>query len=225
MKLTAKDSNVAVVDEVFSEEIFKSFWQYFNSLDFAYRSMSGWSKVWRINDGQILAGAPYYHNQAPFNNMMDIIDQSVYGLAKQHLESIVGKEGEDWHDILYTPYIYPSGTKISWHDDQGYSGACIFYPHQIWNPHWGGELMVAKTPTEEERRNMQVKPVESEMMTRNYVGQLLDIYGMGMYVSPLPNRMVFTSGSTWHAINRVDQAAGDNVRCSIVAFFLKEKRF
>lgn len=219
MKLTTKDSQLAVLDEVFSPETFKQFWSYFNNLDFAYRSMNGWQKVWRINDGQILASSPFYHSKAPFNNPMDWIDQTVTALAKEHLQDIVGKEGEDWYDILYTPYIYPAGTKISWHDDYGYTGACIFYPHQEWNPHWGGELCVARTPLPQE---VQAGKVSEDFMTREYVAPLLNAYGMGIYVSPLPNRMAFTSGSVWHSINRVDQSAGDNVRCSVVAFFLKK---
>lgn len=220
MKLTTKDSQLAVLDEVLSPEMFNQFWSYFNGLDFAYRSMTGWQKVWRINDGQVLASSPFYGSQAPFNCPMDWIHQTVLALAKQHLEDLVGKEGVDWHDILLTPYIYPAGTKISWHDDYGYTGACIFYPHKEWNPHWGGELFVAKTPPPAEVKAQ----VESDMMTRDYVAPLLNAYGMGLYVAPLPNRMAFTSGSTWHSINRVDQAAGDKMRCSVVAFFLKQKQ-
>jgi len=220
MKLVSKDAHHAVVDEVFEPAVFQDFWKYFNTLPFAYRSMTGWQKVWKISDGQILASSPSYHSQAPFNNPMDIVHQTVLGLAKQHLEEIVGKEGQDWKELFFTPYIYPSGTKISWHDDYGYTGACIFYPHQEWCPNWGGELMIARTPGAGEIQGNDVIP---DMMTRKYIDPILNHYGMGVYVAPLPNRMVFTSGKVWHAINRVDQAAGDNVRCSIVGFFTKEK--
>jgi hypothetical protein len=217
MKLTFKDSNLAIVDSVFEPDVFSNFWKYFNSLDFAYRSMTGWQKVWRINDGQILAGTPYYHSKAPFGNPLDWFQQVVAALSKQHLEDLIGKEGVDWKDILFTPYIYPSGTKISWHDDFSYTGAAIFYPHIEWNPHWGGELLVARTPAP---ADVKIK-VQEDSMTRDYVAPLLDHFGMGTYVAPLPNRLVITSGSAWHSVNRVDQAAGDHMRCSVVAFFLK----
>ena len=220
MKLTTKDSQLAVVDEVLSPEMFNHFWSYFNGLDFAYRSMNSWQKVWRINDGQILCGTGQYGSKAPFNSPMDWIHQTVLALAEQHFEDLVGKKGEDWQDILLTPYIYPAGTKISWHDDYGYTGACIFYPHKVWNPHWGGELFVAKTPKPQDIQGINI---QSEFMTREYVAPLLNAYGMGNYVAPLPNRMAFTSGKTWHSINIVDEAAGDNVRCSVVVFFLKDK--
>lgn len=224
MKLTSKDSHHAVVDEVFEPDVFKKLWEYFNELPFAYRSMTGWQKVWRINDGQILASSPNYQCQAPFNSPMDILHQTILALAKQHFEEIVGKEGESegWQDLFFTPYIYPAGTKISWHDDYGYTGACIFYTHQEWSPNWGGELMLAKTSSLEEIQQ-DANKIQQECMTRKYIDPILNKYGVGTYVSPLPNRLVFTSGKTWHSINRVDQSAGDNVRCSIVGFFTKNK--
>lgn len=225
MKATAKDSNLAILDEVFEQDRFQYFWNYFNGLEYAYKSSTSWHKVWRINDGQILASLSSYNSKAPFNNPMDWIDQTVTTLAGQ-LEDVVGKKGEDWNDIIYTPYIYPAGTKISWHDDTGYTGACIFYPHQEWSPHWGGELYVAKTPPPEESKQLVLNNAKGSIvdtMTRDYVAPLLNAYGMGTYIAPLPNRMVFTSGAVWHAVNRVDVAAGDKMRCSIVAFFLPEK--
>ena len=218
MKLIIKDDHLAVVDDILPQEEFKQFWKYFNEIPYAYRSMVGWQKVWRINDGQVLAGPPYYDSQGPFNDQMEWLRQSVKTLAKQYFESIVGKEGEDWNEILFTPYIYPAGTKISWHNDYGYTGACIFYSHLKWNPHWGGELMIARTNPE---KNNDTK--DEDLMTREFVSPILDEFGMGTYISPLPNRMAFTSGSVWHNISRVDQAAGDNVRCSVVAFFMKDK--
>jgi hypothetical protein len=227
MRLTAKDSSLAVLDDVLDKERFDLFWNYFNGLDFAYRNATTWQKVWRLNDGQVVASASSYRSKGPFNSPLDWIDQTVVGLAQQHFEDIVGKEGVDWKDVIYTPYIYPTGTKISWHDDFGYTGACIFYPHQEWSPFWGGELFIAKTPPPEERQQIVLannsKGSVSNNITREYVAPLLNTHGMGVYVAPLPNRMTFTSGSVWHAVNRVDQAAGDKVRCSIVAFFLKEK--
>lgn len=220
MRLLARDSTFAIVDEALEQDKFKSFWKYFNGLDFAFRSMTGWQKVWRINDGQVLAGNPFYHSQAPFNCPMDWVHQTIVELARQKFEDIVGKEGQDWQDVLLTPYLYPTGTKISWHNDYGYTGAAIFYPHLNWNPHWGGELCVAKTPSPEQIKS---SGIPEDMMSREYVAPLLNAYGMGTYIAPIPNRIAFTAGSTWHGINRVDSAAGDHVRCSVVAFFLKKK--
>ena len=147
---------------------------------------------------------------------MDWLHNIIYTLAKDKFSSIVGVEGQDWDDISFTPYLYPPGTKISWHDDGVFSGAAIFYVHPYWNAHWAGELMLAKTP------NVEVP--STNYMTRKDHSDHLNYYGIGQYIAPISNRLVFTKGSLWHSINRVDQAAGDNVRCSVVAFFKKKNQ-
>ena len=40
-------------------------------------------------------------------------------------------------------------------------------------------------------------------------------------VLPRPNRLVVIAGGNYHAIKRVDPAAGDHVRCSIAGFFMR----
>jgi hypothetical protein len=224
MRLTYRDSQLAVLDEVFEEDKFKQIWEFFNNIDFFYRHTNQYYKVWRVNDGQILSGQGLNVDQFPTNTPYDYVDYVIRNLAKEHLSDIVGEYGKDWFDVSYTPYIYPAGTKISWHDDFGYTGAAIFYPHQEWSPYWGGELFVAKTPSPEEGKEIVAKSGKtSDKLERDFVNPILNAYGLGMYVSPLPNRLAVTSGSVWHAINRVDQAAGDHLRCSFVAFFLKNK--
>ena len=144
MQLTNKDSHYAVLDGVLEDAAFAEFCSYFYNMDFAYRSMTGWQKVWKISDGQILAGAPYYHSKAPFGCHMDILHQTILTLAETHLKDVVGEKDKDWDDFFLTPYIYPVGTKISWHNDTGYVAAAIFYTHKVWSPNWGGELMIAR---------------------------------------------------------------------------------
>lgn len=219
MKLISRDDNHAVLDGVLEDGVFDKFSSFFNNLDFAYRSLTGWQKVWRVSDGLILAGPAYYAFKAPHNCMMDLLGSIVGTLAEQHLESIVGKKGEDWDDYFMTPYIYPVGTKISWHNDYGYSAAAIFYTHRVWNPNWGGELLLAKTSPEKEKESVCIDTVD-----RGSLVPLLNEYGVGNYISPLPNRLVFTKGKTWHSINRVDPSAGDALRNSVVTFFYKRKK-
>lgn len=168
-----------------------------------------------VKVGDVLQSTNYKRSKAPFNCEMDWLHQIVYSFA-QKLENVIGKEGEDWQDISFTPYLYPPGTKISWHNDGDFSGACIFYIHPDWNVHWGGELLIAKTPKDK-------VPDQTDYMSRKDHSAFLNHYGLGHYITPLPNRLVFTKGDLWHCINRVDQAAGDNIRCSVVAFFKKIK--
>jgi len=216
MQLTTKENNYAIVDDVFDKNTFDQFVSYFGSMDFAFRSMTGWQKIWRLTDGQILAGPPYYHSRAPFGCPMDGLHAVILALAEQHLQDVVGKKGEDWDDFFLTPYIYPVGTKISWHNDTGYVAAAIFYPHEKWSSNWGGELLLADV------NNNDVKCTENnDPINRQHSGAVLDNLAMGRYISPKPNRMVFTKTGVWHSINRVDVNAGEKARCSVVAFFTK----
>jgi len=221
MKCVLKTDNVAIFDEVFEKDMFQYFIQYFNGLNFTFISNNQWMKIWRVNDGQILAATEQHlSTKAPFNNPMDWVHHQVHNLAVMHLEDVVGKFGVDWNEISYTPYIYAAGTKISWHDDTGYTAAAIFYCHPEWSPFWGGELMIANTPSLEE---IPTEGLNDDVVNRSFCKPLLNYYGTGMYVAPVPNRIAFTKGSVWHAINRVDSAAGDNLRCSVVAFFRKNE--
>lgn len=218
MQLVSREENYAVLDGVLEGDSYNQFCSYFNNLDFAYRNMTGWQKVWRVSDGQVLAGPAHYAFKGPHNSMIDSLSGIVGSLATQYLESIVGKKGEDWDDYFLTPYIYPAGTKISWHNDYGYSAAAIFYTHRFWDPNWGGELFIAKTSPEFDNGSC----VDS--VDRGGVIPVINQFGMGNYIAPLPNRLVFTKGKTWHSINRVDPTAGDALRCSIVTFFYKRNK-
>lgn len=218
MKCSLKTENTAIFDEVFDTDMFRQFVHFFNNQNFAFRHANNWFKVWRLSDGQIIAGQESTYPKVPFDSPLDWLHHQVINLAKTYLEDICGKEGEEWEQIVYTPYIYPAGTKISWHDDYGYSAACIFYCHTEWSPNWGGELMVAKAPP----FNEIVDQAEmDDQIMRKYITKIINHDGFGHYINPLPNRMVFTKGGAWHSINRVDKAAGDNTRNSVVAFFKK----
>jgi len=218
MKCAFKNEIAAVFDDVFETDAFNYFVGFYNSQEFMFRSSGVWQKIWRINDGEFLAGAEIDSRQLPVNNCYDWLHQQVYGLATQHVQDIVGKEGEAWDHIVYRPYIYPVGSKISWHDDYGYSAACIFYCHREWSPFWGGELMIASTPSID---TIDTSQGGDDQINRKFSKELLNHFGYGMYFGCNPNRLVFSKGGAWHAINRVDTSAGEHVRASVVAFFKK----
>jgi hypothetical protein len=219
---TAKEKDFAVVDDVFEKDAFSEFHAYFNNLEFAYRSMQGWAKVWRLTDGQVVVGKTQIHSMAPFDSALDLLHRVVLSLARTQFQDIVGKEGEDWDDVSFTPYIYPPGTRISWHDDYGYSGACIFYPHLEWSANWGGELLVAKTPPPDTVGGSPDVRDKIVPDPQSHQSLLLNHFGMGVYLSPIPNRIVFTRGEAMHSMSWVDQSAGDHCRLSVVSFFRKD---
>ena len=59
-------------------------------------------------------------------------------------------------------------------------------------------------------------------VSMNFEDKFLEHYGCGHYITCKPNRLVFTKGGVWHSVNRVDKDAGDHVRMTIVAFFIKK---
>ena len=218
MKLTHKTNNFAIFDQVFDQDKFEKIVRYFCMMD--YEKNTKLQKVWRICDGEHLAGMSLNSKDYPYRTPADALHFAVKHLAENYVTDIVGKENEDWSFITYRPYIYPQGTRISWHNDHGYVAACIFYCHTEWNPSWGGELMVANTPPPEAAPAVDTP---DHYLSRSHIKPTLDYYGFGNYISCLPNRMVFTKGCTWHMINRVDKDAGENLRCSFVAFFHPKK--
>lgn len=221
MKITSKNDEFAIFDEVFDNETYEKFVKFFCDHDFV-RNSGKHEKVWRVCDGEFLAGKNYFSQHMPFNNPLDWLCTYIKILVKDHVGHIVGKEGEDWEQWTLRPYIYPAGTRISWHNDYGFSAACIFYCHKEWSPSWGGELMVAKVPTGTNAPNLE--SISDDDFSRKKIKPLLDYYGLGSYICCLPNRLVFTKGNVWHTINRVDKDAGENLRFSIVVFFMKKDK-
>lgn len=213
MRLTAQDSRYVVFDDVLPD--FDGFLRFFGRQEFASVSLSGWKRVWRPTDGDVLATRQHRHLEAPFGSKMDEIHHVVSTMASSHLRDFVGP----WGDILIKSYIYAEGTRISWHNDVGYSAAAIFYAHDSWKASWGGELLVAESPPEDVRARVESAAAASQDGLRRLHDPLVEHMGVGHYISPKPNRLVFTRGGVWHCINRVDRSAGDALRCSVVCFF------
>jgi hypothetical protein len=195
-----------VYDDVLSPDEHDAAWNHIQKDD--YEVPNNWIKVWRANDGNPLMGKSYYYSKKPFNNFLDQFSEHVLKFANDHADFI-----GPWKDFSLRSYIYPRNTKLSWHDDTGYTAAMVFYAHKHWGSTWGGELMVAETPP--------VKEVPCATLSHQWEDRFMLALGVGHYILPKPNRMVISKSGTWHCINRVDQDAGDNLRCSIVAFFKK----
>lgn len=209
-KILDNDGKFAIYDNVLEQETFKLTWKWVQNLKYQVINASGeFRKIWKLSDGTPMGSDGWSHLTAPFNNPLDAVYAKVLELAQIH-PKMVG----DWKEIIFRSYIYGKGTRISWHDDHGYTAAAILYTHPYWSAHWGGELQIAETPQIELNEKNVGGPLET-WWTDNIMGHL----GCGYYIQPKPNRIALTSAHVWHAINRVDENAGNNCRCSIVAFF------
>lgn len=197
-----------VYDDVMKPEEFSQLWQYTQTENYVIPHISNWSKVWRISDGLSLGGNQYDSCNAPFGNAIDLANHYIKEIAKMHPE-LVG----EYNKLYLRSYVYPRETKLSWHNDKGYSAAVIFYTHPYWASTWGGELFLAKT--------QEIDVVPNPCLDHSFEDKLLSQYGYGHYITPKPNRLVLTKSGVWHQINRVDRDAGDHCRTSVVGFFSK----
>jgi hypothetical protein len=190
MKVTIETKQMVVLDDVLPKDHFETVWQYTQDETYAMPHADRWIKVWRLNDAIPMGGPEYKRGEGdtvPFGNAMDLMVAYLVEITKLYPEHM----SNPYNSVVLRSYLYPRGTKLSWHDDSNYAAAMVFYTHKQWSPSWGGELFVEETPNT----------------------------GVGCYVQPLPNRLVLTKSPILHQINRVDPDAGENIRSSIVAFF------
>jgi len=162
MRTTFECSQFVVFDEVMSERELEEIWRYLQFVSLAgVDSVYDQDSPWPISDGRPLTGetvvaaaeageprrradgeapaGPSY----PTGTALDHVFEKLLCLLPQ-VEAWVGKTGEDWNRISASPYVYPSGTALSWHaDGSPFTGAFTFYTHPVWKAQWGGELLVA----------------------------------------------------------------------------------
>lgn len=208
MHLVGSSSKFVVYDNVMPENEWASVWKYVETENYSFPHIGKWEKVWRLTDAMPMAGPCFDHSKRPFHNALDLVHFYVTKTAERHPEIV----GTEWNEIHFRSYLYPRGTKLSWHNDNGYEAAAIFYSHPKWGASWGGELMIAETPPETE----QIMSLD-----RSSEDRLINSIAMGQFIGAKPNRLVITTKNVWHSINRVDIDAGDNIRNTIVAFFKK----
>lgn len=207
MRKTIETEEFVVYDDVLNKEDFFKISTSAQAEQYTIPHINNWLKVWRVSDGLPLGSKMYHHTARPFNNYIDVMDHIFCEVAKLHPKIL-----ESFEEIAIRSYLYGRDTKLSWHNDEGYHGAAIFYTHKYWASTWGGELLIAKTPTVE-------GGVPNPCLDHEFEDKFLEYYGHGQYITCKPNRLVLTKGGIWHSINRVDKDAGDHVRSSIVAFY------
>jgi Rps23 Pro-64 3,4-dihydroxylase Tpa1-like proline 4-hydroxylase len=138
----------------------------------------------------------------------------------------VGSYGKDWAYFFSRSYIYPAGCGLSWHRDNEHNatGAFVYYAHPYWDPQWGGEFLVASLKTKEavfpktKTYEGQEKFLGSHMENSHEIPILME-EGVGTYILPKPNRLVFLTSGVIHCIKKVEAAAGNKLRGTIQGFF------
>ncbi len=213
MKKTLESNEYVVYDDVLEQQHFNMVRTSAEAEDYSIPHIEKWLKVWRISDGLTMGSKQYTFSKNESNipnNHIGFMYNIFNDAAKNNCE-VCG----DWNKIILRSYLYGRDTKLSWHNDAGYCSAGIFYCHNYWGSTWGGELMLARTPI------LQDGQVPNPCIDHVFEDKFLEYYGFGQYITCKPNRLVLTKGGVWHSINRVDKDAGDHVRMTIVAFFVK----
>jgi hypothetical protein len=235
MRLQYSAPQVLVFDDVLSPKEFRYVWAYVQTQDYEFVHAREWVKAWRPDDGEPLRGPVTLSHETmsdvlsprfPTGLGVDLIMKTILRSLDQ-LEPWVGKHMEDWEYFFCRPYLYPNGSALSWHrdDQQNTTGAFTFYCHNEWNIQWGGELLVADLET----KNFQFSETELYGEPSRFIGTQLENGqendrllepGVGTYIFPKPNRLVFVPAGVMHAIKRVDQSAGRRVRATLQGTFM-----
>jgi len=206
MTKTIETEDFVVYDDVLPPDQFAAVWAAVQQEEYLMPHISGWSKVWRLTDGTCIGSRDYDSSSGQMPGYAELMNSMFANVASAHPVIVPG-----WDRITVRSYLYPRGTKLSWHNDLGYCGAAIFYVHPEWASTWGGELLLARTPP--------ANSVAPPHLDHREEDRFLSTYGMGTYITCKPNRLVLTRAGVWHSINRVDDDAGDHCRASVVGFF------
>jgi Rps23 Pro-64 3,4-dihydroxylase Tpa1-like proline 4-hydroxylase len=107
---------------------------------------------------------------------------------------------------------------LGWHDDgEERTAAYTFYAHPAWAPEWGGELLIGTKRQDNTGRGTAFRRDDTfDELSPTVAGVCA-----GVFVVPLPNRLVVIRSGVPHRINRVEMAAGTNWRVSIAGFFTR----
>ncbi len=228
MKEVIRNTRFAVWDDVLSPSDFGNLMAFVSKEKFISPHKDGWESVWKASDGECMRTAPRYSDNFPTNTPLDAIFYAMQDVCVNNPE-IAGKHTDikykyvtnkvEWNRLTISSYIYPAGVRLSWHGDGDvYTSALTYYCHPRWSPHWGGELLVANTPSSEFIPTLDYDV--SPGVDHSRLDAWINAYGLGYMIVPKPNRLVLMRAGVCHMVNRVDQSAGDNLRMSVVGFTL-----
>jgi hypothetical protein len=216
-----KDEHVAVYDDFLSAHEQQELLRYLDTARYRKVMPEALGSAFRISDGDPFVGTeavmrkdgagdlrPAY----PTETALDIVIERLRD-HRSAIDEIICARGAAWSNATVCPYLYPAGCGLSWHTDGAYVGAYIYYAHQKWSPHWGGELLVSAGEAGE-------SSAPNRRLVKDDEAEPPPMAGMGYFFAPRPNRMIYLRGGTFHAIKKVEAAAGDNMRISVSGFFM-----
>ena len=196
-------NKLAIFDDVFDADYAAELLNWIGESRFQPVHFPVVMKPWRPHDGAPLMG-PRLPMPGPA-----VLDRfcKLLGSARDHepLRAIV----QEYDDINLCPWVYPSGSGVSLHADEGGgSGAYIYFAHPEWRPHWGGMLCVLDGDTS------PCTDLNSWIDEREEAKRTMSP-GFGTLIFPKPNRLVFLASDALHFVTHVEGAN----RVSIAGFY------
>lgn len=228
-----------IIDNFLPNDEFEVLWNFIQSSKFEPVHTKQWTKAFRLNDGvPFWADVSISHprltdHSASVYPTGEGIDVFIEALLKKtdELHAYIGTHKTDWDFFFARPYLYPTGTGLSWHTDGKFeiSAAYVFYCHPEWKPAWGSELLIDSSGDfdrgyPEKMTNHDKLSKIGYHLDQKEIDNFLLEKGIGHYILPKPNRLVIIKPNTLHRIKPVDPSAGDNVRASIAGFFMNDQK-
>lgn len=219
-----QEEGLTLIDNILSPENFKKLRLMVTNDVYHPVHSDQWHKVWRLWDGNPMRGTTVLYNPRgvfhfhgpvyPTNTSMDLFIEALREAVKM-VPEVIGREETNWVGIEISPWIYPPGSALSLHwDARRYTGGFTYFLHAQWGTHWGGELIV---------ESPRVAPdVDAELYIAENGDEDKEDKGIGLAITPKPNRLALIGPDRPHRIARVDANAGSHVRLSIAGFFLPQ---
>jgi hypothetical protein len=210
MKITVDSKNTKVYDDVLTEDEFECLFTYYNYIPFVFKQIQGeWNKVWSFSDGQILVGKetifpigktpPLHPEDKPLITLIEKVSDIIKDTG-------FFNDGDIGRAIM-TPFCWPPGTGLSWHNDSNYSGAFTFYVHNYWSPEWGGEFLTVEA---DEYILDNKKDVTWKVFDNQELYDIILREGVGNFFHPKPNRLIVNKGGDRGILHKVNKSTIDS---------------
>ena len=228
MEVVYTDSDITIIDNFLDSETLAKVREQSECLKMNKLEL-GYDKVYKMNTGDIYKSEnKYWSNKRPWNNNFEPFMEKLLDFVHNNKTCIPEKQYEKVSCMLH---VYMTGAELSWHRDGALGGgAYSFYIHNDWRHTWGGNLMIADPSTQAIAHEPSEGTSAEDMIGRDYgrlsrtwdlaeESKMITTPGYGRYFTPLPNRLMITTGDTMHKVERVDFTAGENTRRSLTGFF------
>jgi len=192
-----ENEQLIVYDNFLSDEIFKELQHEARTHDYVLVP-HGDDNAYKLNTGDIYKTTRKYWSDDP------------KGKFTKWFESIINLNPVPCEKFSLMTHAYKAGAEIDWHMDYSSLASYSFYLHNEWKPQWGGNLLVSDYNETIDTQGNNGTVFDNNPSVSNP--------GYGSWYAPKPNRLVIIK-KVFHKVERVDQAAGNNVRLSFTGFF------